>query len=135
MSQANLTQREGRPNGRRTTPSENDEATIDAAATLELLSDDHARRLLDELDGEPLSATELAARLDSSRATVYRRLDSLEDAGLVRSAMSVRADGHHRQRYRVVVDRVRLAFGSDGLTIEASDRLERERDSDSPLDS
>ncbi|OLZ39274.1 transcriptional regulator [Natrinema saccharevitans] len=135
MSQANLTQHEGLPNGRWTDPSENDEAAIDADATLELLSDDHARRLLDELDGEPLSATELAARLDSSRATVYRRLDSLEDAGLVRSAMSVRADGHHRRRYRVVVDRVRLEFGSDGLTIEASDRVECERDIHPPLHS
>ncbi|ELZ16906.1 transcriptional regulator TrmB [Natrinema thermotolerans DSM 11552] len=125
MSKADPARKERRP-----TPSENDETVIDTETALDLLSDDHARRLLDELDGNQLSATELAERADSSRATVYRRLDSLEDAGLVRSAMSVRADGHHRQRYHIAVDRVRLEFGSDGLAIEASDRVERDRNID-----
>lgn len=135
MSQANRSQSGRRPNGRRTNSSDNNEATVDVDAALELLSDDHARRLLDELDGDPLSATELAARVDSSRATVYRRLDGLEDAGLLRSTLSVRASGHHRQRYHVAVDRVRLEFGSDGITIETSGHVERGRDSDSALHS
>lgn len=102
-------------------PFEDDETTIDGREALRLLSDSHARRVLDELDDDRLSASELAERLDSSRATVYRRLDSLESAGLVRSSIGVRADGHHRQRYRIAVDRVRLGFGSDGITVEASD--------------
>jgi len=110
-----------RPSGRHGGPVESDETTIDAEATLELLSDDHARRVLDELDEEPLPASELVERLESSRATVYRRLDSLESAGLVRSSISVRADGHHRQRYRVAVDRLRLGFGNDGVAVEATD--------------
>ncbi len=113
--------RSGRPTGRRGGPFESDETTIDAAATLELLSDDHARRVLDALDEEPLPASDLVERLESSRATVYRRLDSLESAGLVRSSISVQADGHHRRKYRVAVDRVRLGFGSDGIAVEAAD--------------
>lgn len=106
---------------------------MDADAILELLSDDHARSVLDELDEAPRSANELVERLDSSRTTVYRRLDSLESAGLVRSSISVRANGHHRHRYRIAVDRVCLGFGGDGSTVEASDRVDRGRDAVSPL--
>ncbi|WP_254522274.1 winged helix-turn-helix domain-containing protein [Natrinema caseinilyticum] len=119
-----------RPNGRRGISFERDETTIDADAVLSLLSNDHAQGVLDELDEHPLSARELFERLDSSRPTVYRRLDSLESAGLVRSSISVRADGHHRRRYRVAVDRVRLSFGSDGVTVEATDRTDGERGCD-----
>jgi len=110
-----------RPTGRRGGPFESDETTIDSEEAIRLLSDDHARRVLDELDEAPLPASELVERLNSSRATVYRRLDSLESAGLVQSSISVRTDGHHRQQYSVAVDRVRLGVGRDGVTIEASD--------------
>lgn len=121
MSKSEPSRRSVRPTGRRGVPFESDEPTIDSEEALRLLSDDHARRVLHELDEEPLAASELVERLDSSRATVYRRLDSLESAGIVRSSITVRSDGHHRQQYRVSVDRVRLGVGSDGVTVEASD--------------
>jgi len=127
MSQSEPSRSGVRPTGRHGA-FESDEPTIDAEAALRLLSDDHARRVLDELDEEPLSARELAERLESSRATVYRRLNSLESAGLVRSSIDVRAGGHHRRRYRIAVDRVRLGFGDGGVTVEAGDRLDRDRD-------
>lgn len=135
MSKSEPSRTEARPTGRRDGPFESDEPTIDAEEALRLLSDDHARRVLDELDDEPLSARELAERLESSRATVYRRLNSLESAGLVRSSIDVRAGGHHRRRYRVAVDRVRLDFGGDGVSVEACDRLDRGRDAAPPLHS
>jgi Fe2+ or Zn2+ uptake regulation protein len=50
-----------------------------------------------------------------SRATVYRRLDRLESAGVLESSMRIDLDGHHRKRYRVVVDRLQLCVESDGL--------------------
>jgi predicted transcriptional regulator len=55
-----------------------------------------------------------------SRATVYRRLDRLESAGVLESSMRIDLDGHHRKRYRVVVDRLQLCVESDGLSLEAS---------------
>ncbi|WP_254763401.1 winged helix-turn-helix domain-containing protein [Natrinema marinum] len=106
---------------------------IDSNAAVRLLSDDYARSVLDELDEGPLSAKELVERLDISRPTVYRRLDSLESAGLVQSSISVRADGHHQRRYCVSVDRIRLTFESDGITVEANDRADRGRDVALPL--
>jgi DNA-binding transcriptional ArsR family regulator len=133
MSKSEPSSGGGRPSDRRKTPFESDESTMDAARILELLSDDHARSVLDELDAGPRSASELVERLDSSRATVYRRLDGLESAGLVRSSISVRANGHHRHRYRIAVDRVWLEFGGDGITVEARDRDDRGRDAVPPV--
>jgi predicted transcriptional regulator len=49
---------------------------------------------------------------------VYRRLDTLESAGVVESSMSIHPDGHHRKEFRITVEQVRLTFGSDGITVE-----------------
>lgn len=97
---------------------ESEEPTVDGEELLALLSDEHTRQVLRELSKEALAASQLAERLDSSRATVYRRLDRLESAGAVESSMSVHAQGHHRKRFRLVVERAILGFGPDGITVE-----------------
>ncbi|SFS92258.1 hypothetical protein SAMN04488556_3396 [Halostagnicola kamekurae] len=35
--------------------------------------------------------------------------------------MSVEVDGHHRQQYHVAVNRLRLTFESNGVTVKAGD--------------
>ena len=97
---------------------------VDGEQLLALLSDDYARRVLDALGAEPLPARAVVERVDASRATVYRRLDSLESAGVVESAVSVDADGHHRHRFRLAVERARLSFGPDGVSVEVDPRGE-----------
>lgn len=67
-----------------------------ASELLELLEDGYARRILAALDREPRSARELVEACDASRATVYRRLDRLEEFGLVTTDMELHRDGHHR---------------------------------------
>jgi DNA-binding transcriptional ArsR family regulator len=91
--------------------------SADTEAVLSLLSDDHARAILDALADGPSAARQLVERLDASRATVYRRLDALESAGLVDSTLSIRADGHHRRRFRAAAGRVSVRFGSDGVSV------------------
>jgi predicted transcriptional regulator len=90
----------------------------DHDAVLSLMSDDYARSILDALAEQPLSARELVERLDASRATVYRRLDRLDSAGVVESSMSIHPEGHHRKEFRITVERMYLTFGSDGVTVE-----------------
>jgi DNA-binding transcriptional ArsR family regulator len=100
---------------------ESDETTVDMPEVLSLLSDEYAREVLSVLVEHPLSARELVDRLNMSRATVYRRLDRLESAGVLDSSMHIDPDGHHRKRFHVVVDRIRLAFESDGLTLQVGE--------------
>mgnify|MGYP000342028491 FL=1 len=90
-----------------------------AAEILPLLSDEYTRKILNALAERPLAARELVTRLDVSRATVYRRLDDLESAGVVVSSMTVHPEGHHRKRFRVAVDEMNVTFGTEGVRVEA----------------
>jgi DNA-binding transcriptional ArsR family regulator len=104
-----------------TGPEGNDEPTVDTDEVLSVLSDEYAREMLNVLVGEPLSARALSERLDMSRATVYRRLDRLESAGVIESSVIVDPEGHHRKRFSVVVDRLQFRFRSDGVSLEVGE--------------
>lgn len=95
-------------------------ADADQETILSLMSDEYARRILDTLGAQSLPARELIDRIDASRATVYRRLDRLEEAGIVESTMEIHPEGHHRKQFQVTVDRVNLAFESDGVTVNVT---------------
>lgn len=90
-------------------------STVDVAEVLDLLADDYVCDLLRALDGEPMAARELAEACGMSRATVYRRLDRLTAAGLVDAEMCLAHDGHHRQRFRLIIDELEVSIGADGL--------------------
>lgn len=78
-----------------------------------LLDDDYGRSILAALSHQPMTANELSDRCAMSRTTVYRRLEALEQCGLVTAETIVDADGHHRQRYATQFEelRVRLVDG------------------------
>jgi len=122
MSQSDSVRAVHRPGVERTSdPLASDEPTVDVPEVLSLLSDEYARELLSVLSEESLSARELVERLDMSRATIYRRLDRLESAGVLESSMCIDPDGHHRKCFQVVVARMQLMFESDGLTLEVAE--------------
>jgi len=85
---------------------------------LELLDDEYARGILEATVEEAVPARELAERLDASRATVYRRLERLEEAGLVEPTMSYDADGYHRKVFRATLRSVTVTL--DGGAVETS---------------
>lgn len=95
-----------------------DENELDSTEALALLSDEHARRIVELLEADSLSAREISDRLDVSRATVYRRLDRLESAGLVESAVAYDSDGHHRQVFQPTVEELTVSIDRDGVTVE-----------------
>jgi predicted transcriptional regulator len=97
------------------------DATADSVCTetiLDLLGDEYTRELLEALGEQPLIGRELQERTGMSRATVYRRLDELQDAGLVESTMRVRSGGHHCKQFRLVVDEIDFSLGEDGFAID-----------------
>ncbi len=119
MSQSDSVRAPRRPDVERTaTPLGDDDPTVDVTEVLSLLSDEYAREVLSVLSEESLSARELVDRLDMSRATVYRRLDRLESAGVLDSSMRLDPDGHHRKSFHVVVDQMELTVDAEGLSLE-----------------
>jgi len=122
MSQSDSAHAFRQPEVGGTTPQQNNEPTVDTSEVLSLLSDEYAREMLNVLVEESLSARALSERLDMSRATVYRRLNRLESAGVIESSMVVDPQGHHRKQFSVVVDRMQLAFHADGVSLEVGEQ-------------
>lgn len=85
----------------------------DFATVVGLLDDEHVRTILTIISTQAMSAAELSERTDASLSTVYRRLERLEEAGLVAEGTRPRTDGHHDTVYRADLDEltVRLRDG------------------------
>jgi predicted transcriptional regulator len=98
------------------------DTTADADELLSLLGDEYTRKILTTLGDQSLPAREIVNRSGVSRPTVYRRLDRLEDAGLVETTMSLHPDGHHRKEFRIVVDTVELRPKDDRLVAHTNRR-------------
>lgn len=79
---------------------------------LDLLDDDYTHRILSALADAARPARELMEVCDASRATVYRRLDRLEEYGLVRSETELHAGGHHRKVFETSLERVTVDVGA-----------------------
>ena len=93
------------------------DGAVEADEVLRLLSDEYARTIIAEISEESLPARSLVERVDASRATVYRRLSSLEDAGLVESGITIDTDGHHRQEFSLALDTVELTLEDSGVCL------------------
>lgn len=72
---------------------------IRAETALDILGDEYARQILGLLVAEPRTGRELSEETGMSRPTVYRRLETLRENGLVRSEMTYDPDGHHRKEF------------------------------------
>jgi DNA-binding transcriptional ArsR family regulator len=96
---------------------EEPQPSIDPKEVLSLLSDDYARDILLATREEAVPARELADRLDISRTTVYRRLNRLQEAGLVDTSLAIHSDGHHRKQFQATVDELSLSFEDGAVTI------------------
>jgi predicted transcriptional regulator len=86
-----------------------------------LLDDEHARRIIQMTDREPMAAREISSQLDTSRATVYRRLNRLVDAGLLTASIEINGNGHHRKRFQTATNRLSLSLSDEGFQIASTD--------------
>lgn len=69
---------------------------------------------------EPHSAQELAEYCDTSLPTVYRRVNTLVDRGLLEEELQVDADGDHYKVYTSNLDYVRLEVEEAGFVTSIS---------------
>ena len=102
------------PTGRR----DGDGADPTSAELLDLLGNEYTRRVYEAVADRPRSGRAVAEAADVSRATVYRRLNDLQDAGLVRTETVIGEDGHHRERFEAVAES--LSVSLEGGAIEAT---------------
>jgi len=101
---------------------------VSTGELLEILGDEYARRILALLVERPRTGRELSDATDMSRPTVYRRLETLRDSGLVRSEVEFDPNGHHRKRFHAAVSGVEFDIGVTG--IEADVRTARDERTD-----
>lgn len=91
--------------------------TVQAEELLELLGDEYTRRVLRAVTDQPRTGREIATTADVSKPTAYRRLERLEDAGLVATTQRIDPDGHHCKQFHAVVAGIDLEFGEGGVDV------------------
>lgn len=105
------------------TPTATDDSTgVDTTPRelLALLDDEYTIAILGAIRREPKSARSICEECRISRPTVYRRLNSLVEAGLVDARQSLHANGHHRKVFEATLDAVSLEVTGDGLSATVS---------------
>jgi len=88
---------------------------LSAEELLDLFGDEHTRQTLKAIAAQPKCGQSIAEELDVSRATVYRRLNTLVDAGLATAELTVAKDGNHRNRYEATVSGISVTVGDGEL--------------------
>lgn len=94
---------------------ETDDTEASPETLIDLLGDEYARAFLGAIRAEPKSARELAEECAVSRSTVYRRLDRLQEAGLVVERLECEPNGHHRRTFAAAVETVGVELGDAGF--------------------
>jgi len=93
-----------------------------------LIEDDVARRILTLIHHEPMSANTLSKRCNTSKPTVYRRLEDLRRCNLLGEQTEPDPKrGHHRTLYTTTLERVVIELDDDGFSARV-DRQERMAD-------
>ncbi|WP_306057110.1 ArsR/SmtB family transcription factor [Natronococcus wangiae] len=96
----------------------------DSGSILDLLADPYAREILTAANEEPMTAKALSEACDASLPTIYRRVATLDDHGLLDEETVVDPDGSHRSVYRTTVESVRATLDGDELTVVVDTRDE-----------
>jgi DNA-binding transcriptional ArsR family regulator len=91
--------------------------SVSSEEYLELLGDEYTRRVLSKILDEPRTGREIIEETEVSKPTVYRRLDRLEEAGLVTTERKLDLDGHHCKRFRAVIEAIEFEFGQNGVRV------------------
>lgn len=89
---------------------------------LNLLDAEYTQSILEATRNEAKSARSLAEECGASRPTVYRRLNSLQEAGLIESSVVYDPDGHHRTVFEATLEAVSFSVTANGLSVTITRR-------------
>lgn len=113
----------------RTLPSQRRD-DVDVDTVLEAFADAGCRSILQAAD-EPRLAKELSEACDLPSSTVYRKIDQMSEAGLLKEQTRIDRSGHHASEYVSTVESVTLVADGDGgldLEVDWKDDLGTERE-------
>lgn len=89
---------------------------------LDAMGDTCARDVLAAICREPRSAQDVASMLDHSLQTVYRRIDLLEEYGLVTSQIQIAGDGNHSRVFEAAFDDVLVSVEDEQYDVRIYQR-------------
>lgn len=101
-----------------------DDDDPDSGTVLAALHDEDCRSILSELT-KPRTARELLEQCDIPRSTLYRKLDRLSEATLVKEGTEIREDGSHANRYELDFEEIIIARGGGDNEVEIEIEIER----------
>lgn len=84
------------------------EPEITSEAVVSAMANEHDRRILAAAQEEPVDAQTIIEETGISKSTVYRRLDRLQELGLLETADGRLRNGHAVDRYRARAKRISL---------------------------
>jgi predicted transcriptional regulator len=87
-----------------------DDKPTETDATLDILADEHTRRILAAASRKPMSARELADDCGASLPTVYRRINELTAIDFLDTEMQPTEDGNHYRTFETDVERIRIVI-------------------------
>lgn len=88
------------------------------ANVLDLFGDPIARALLVAASKEPVAVKDLAAEFDVSDPTIYRRIDPLVEANLLKEYRKLDENGNQHCEYETTLDRAVFEVSEDGYTVD-----------------
>lgn len=80
-------------------PAVDQSPSVDEDALLTALQDDACREIVQAVEDEALSASELAEACELPLSTTYRKVDTLTDAALLDERLRVATSGSHEREY------------------------------------
>lgn len=90
---------------------------VDTDALLTALQDEDCRAIVQAVEDEALSASELAETCDLPTSTTYRKLDTLTDAALLDERLRLSSSGSHEREYVAGHVDLTISVGS-GATVD-----------------
>lgn len=92
--------------------------TSQGKSLLDVLTDETSLAIFSRVHERPCSAKKLEEICDASLKTIYRRIEALEEAGLVSAITCINEDGSHHTAYATAVEEVEITVKPDDSDIE-----------------
>lgn len=86
---------------------------LEPAAVFEVLANRGCRAVLGAVGTEPLTAGEIASRVDAPMSSIYRHLDALTGIGFLEESVRINPHGRNQNQYTRTLSEFCVSLGED----------------------